>query len=114
VDALIEAARDYDWPGNVRELENLIERLVGAAAGGSVDPQQALREWVPELFSPPAALRAARRAGTAPAIEHEAADDAAGERRALERVLAECGGNRAAAAARLGISRTTLWRRLTR
>jgi propionate catabolism operon transcriptional regulator len=30
----------------------------------------------------------------------------------IRRVLADCGGNRAAACAQLGISPTTLWRRL--
>ncbi|HBO69379.1 MAG TPA: propionate catabolism operon regulatory protein PrpR, partial [Deltaproteobacteria bacterium] len=32
----------------------------------------------------------------------------------IERVVSECGGNHVEAAKRLGISRTTLWRRLNK
>ncbi|HOX90280.1 MAG TPA: propionate catabolism operon regulatory protein PrpR [Burkholderiaceae bacterium] len=108
VEALVRAARDYAWPGNVRELENLIERLVGAADGAPIDPDAALREWVSELYATPAP-RPARSGADA----HPAGREAL-EREVIERALAECGGNRAAAAARLGISRTTLWRRRAR
>jgi propionate catabolism operon transcriptional regulator len=108
VEALVLAARDYAWPGNVRELENLIERLVGAADGAPIDPDAALREWVSELYATPAP-RPARSGADA----HPAGREAL-EREVIERALAECGGNRAAAAARLGISRTTLWRRRAR
>ena len=32
----LERARQYDWPGNVRELQNVIERAVILAAGGTL------------------------------------------------------------------------------
>jgi len=32
----LERARQYDWPGNVRELQNMIERAVILASGGSL------------------------------------------------------------------------------
>jgi len=35
-----------------------------------------------------------------------------GSRSHIETVLAECGGDRSEAARRLGVSRTTLWRKL--
>ena len=108
VEALVQAGREYAWPGNVRELENLIERLVGAAASEQRDAQAALHEWVPELTATPAPFTAQRGATAAPR-RREALD-----REEAQRALAECGGNRVAAAARLGISRTTLWRRLGR
>ncbi|HMM72526.1 MAG TPA: sigma 54-interacting transcriptional regulator, partial [Rhodocyclaceae bacterium] len=91
--------RAYSWPGNVRELENVCERisvvfaqyprLTGAAyAELEVD--------CPELF-----------AGAAP--QPATGVDAAQQ---LADVLAACHGNRLEAAHRLGISRSTLWRRM--
>ncbi len=93
----------YRWPGNIRELENVIERIMvfrGEGASGQED-ESMLRGVVPELFSdappPPPELRHIARSGE---LTH------------IRKVLAECGGDRTEAAERLGISRTTLWRRL--
>ncbi len=91
---LLQRARGYDWPGNVRELENMIERVVCAG--------EAPAELLPEL----AGAAAPQPAASARQLAARA------ERDAIERVLAECGGNRAEACARLGIGRTTLWRKL--
>ncbi len=91
--ALLARAQGYAWPGNVRELENMIERVVGA---GEASPA-----LLPELG-----------AAAAPPARDLAMQRAASEREAIARVLAECGGDRAAACARLGIGRTTLWRKL--
>ncbi|MGV3653723.1 MAG: helix-turn-helix domain-containing protein, partial [Noviherbaspirillum sp.] len=94
----------YAWPGTVRELRNLMERLALFLAA---EPLQALTPAfllavAPELGTaagmPPPALPAAAR----PAQGSESASQA----------LARFQGNRAAAARHLGISRTTLWRRL--
>jgi propionate catabolism operon transcriptional regulator len=96
--ALLAALRDYAWPGNVRELENLVERLASAAAPElALAGPELLRRIAPE-FSPPA------RAPAEP--------PGAGQREQALAVLAACGGDRAAACRQLGISRTTLWRRL--
>jgi propionate catabolism operon transcriptional regulator len=95
----------YDWPGNVRELRNLTERLALFLAA---EPLQALTpafvlSVAPELVAhsaamlpPPAPQPGGARAST------ESAND----------VLARFGGRRDAAADYLGISRTTLWRKL--
>jgi len=95
---LLEA---YDWPGNVRELRNLMERLALFLAG---EPLQALTpafllSVAPELGR---AAQAPAIALPAPVLETEN----------LAEVLARFGGQRDAAARHLGISRTTLWRRL--
>ena len=100
---LIEAAADYDWPGNVRELENLIERIASSAAGGPRGEDIQLRELIPEIYG-----RAVNPAATA---------ELAHRRSRLEsdwvrQVLADCGGDRDEACRRLGIGRTTLWRKL--
>ncbi|HAV08077.1 MAG TPA: sigma-54-dependent Fis family transcriptional regulator [Rhodobacteraceae bacterium] len=78
----------YDWPGNVRELRNLIERSL------------ILGSFPPEF-----------------AAEREAADEEAAdsllavERRHILSILEACGGNRAEAARRLGVSRKTIDRK---
>jgi transcriptional regulator, propionate catabolism operon regulatory protein len=86
----------YPWPGNVRELANLLTRAAvhfDELQRGSHDD---LLDVFPELKEPddrPDALPVAPL--TLDEVRH---------------VLDECGGNRSAAAKRLGISRTTLWR----
>ncbi|HSD21579.1 MAG TPA: helix-turn-helix domain-containing protein, partial [Anaeromyxobacter sp.] len=96
----------YGWPGNVRELENVLERVAvlyshRTAAAGGIEPD-ALRAVLPELFQVPDApddgdLRSARGAQEAAVIQ---------------RVLGECGGNMTEAAKRLGVGRSTLYRKL--
>jgi propionate catabolism operon transcriptional regulator len=80
------------WPGNVRELRNCVERLAVLYDGH--EPADVL---LARLLGGQAAERGARR-----------------EKEELLALLAEEAGNRAAAARKLGVSRTTLWRRLRR
>lgn len=88
----------YAWPGNVRELRNLTERLALFLAA---EPLQALTPGFMLSVAPELAR------GAAPA------DAAAGpNRESAAAVLARFGGQRDLAADHLGISRTTLWRRL--
>lgn len=76
------------WPGNVRELENFIERSVILSRG-------------PTLHAPLAELRA-------DVMETAGGTLAEMEREYIIRVLRETGGVISAAAARLGVPRTTL------
>jgi len=78
----------YDWPGNVRELRNLIERSL------------ILGEFPPEFAG------TADEAGVEPVESLHAV-----ERRHILTVLEACGGNRAEAARRLGVSRKTIDRK---
>jgi len=114
---------EYPWPGNVRELENVLER--GAVcARGSVLAKEDLPDEVREGCrprggeTPPAG---GETLAVPPAGEpHPGGDlpgaDAApsGERELLLLTLEEHRWNRGAAAAALGIDRTTLWRRMKR
>jgi len=131
IDALVAQAPRYDWPGNVRELENIIERMVAYAssAGPRLVPEAAeafVRATAPELFEA-APMQGPWRAPSSvplpdpsqpgmPAPSQDRAPlktrHAQAERADILRVLAECGGDRAQASERLGISRTTLWRKL--
>jgi propionate catabolism operon transcriptional regulator len=124
--ALLAQGQHHDWPGNVRELDNLVERLVvcapsdwgqaGDVAGEtpSRTPEAAAAQWLhklaPELFAKsPSATEmgpiAVKGQALKPAQRHN-------ERDHIEATLAACGGDKALASARLGISRTTLWRKL--
>ncbi|ECF5953407.1 propionate catabolism operon regulatory protein PrpR [Salmonella enterica subsp. salamae] len=87
----------WRWSGNIRELRNMMERL---ALFLSVDPaptldRQLMRQLLPELMVNTAELT--------PSIV---------DALTLQDVLARFNGDKSAAARYLGISRTTLWRRL--
>jgi propionate catabolism operon transcriptional regulator len=97
---LLEA---YAWPGNVRELRNLMERLALFLAA---EPLQALTPAFVLSLAPELGRRSA-----AP-VPGSALPCAAPARESVAEVLARFGGQRDLAARHLGISRTTLWRRL--
>jgi len=90
-----EALRDllrYDYPGNVRELENLIERALILSSGDLIEAG----EWLP--------LSSLDTNGISRLEQLERAE--------IERSIAIHHGNLKLTAKELGISRTTLWRRL--
>ena len=94
----------YGWPGNVRELRNQMERLALFLAA---EPLQAIT---------PAFLAAVAPELTAPGAHEQRLAPPPGlpvvSRPSATQVLAQFGGRRDAAAEYLGLSRTTLWRRL--
>jgi propionate catabolism operon transcriptional regulator len=96
---LLEA---YGWPGNVRELRNLAERVALFLAA---EPLQALTPGFVLAVAPELARVDGRAGDSAPASAAARSESAA-------EVLARFGGQRDAAARYLGISRTTLWRKL--
>jgi DNA-binding NtrC family response regulator len=95
--ALIDALHDYEWPGNVRELENLIERLVVLTNGTRLG-----LEFLPEKM-----LRALPEAAASDETTLEGAVVALKRRMIINALQCE-GGNKVAAAKRLGISRSYL------
>jgi transcriptional regulator, propionate catabolism operon regulatory protein len=107
--ALLPRLEAYAWPGNVRELENVLERvaLLFADDTSAAVGDDELAAVMPELFeSSPAAETPA-----SPSRDLRAAREAR-EREHVLRVLAECRGNQSEAARRLGIGRSTLYRKL--
>ena len=91
----------YQWPGNVRELRNRVQRAAARAAGRCLMPD----DFFPDLA--PTSARSKR-----PSSLEEARGDAEG--REIRRALTESGGVIAAAAAALGIARTTMREKMKR
>jgi two-component system, NtrC family, response regulator HydG len=105
----------YDWPGNVRELENLIERgVLLAPEGGAIGVDHL--GLLPANFRPDAIFDQEGRLADAGASEGDCIDLAlaqmkgldALERTLIARSLTKSGGNVAAAARSLGLSRAQL------
>jgi DNA-binding NtrC family response regulator len=102
----LDLLQSYDWPGNIRELQNVIERSVILSSGDvfSVDEL-----WFSKESSQPAS-----RVEASALLKDEG--DPRSERAIIEAVLAESRGRvsgPSGAAAKLGISPTTLDRRIS-
>jgi len=103
----LEALVAWDWPGNVRELQNVVEYGMVMGNGKAIT----LADLPPEIRG---------EEGGAPVVtvpdshSEELAESLSPEGRRLVNALERNGGHMGRAAASLGISRTTLWRRLKR
>ncbi|WP_229181806.1 sigma-54-dependent Fis family transcriptional regulator [Bradyrhizobium oropedii] len=110
--ATMELLRRYSWPGNVRELRNLVENLVLMTITGIVAPKDLPEDFAEAASAEPSSvsMQAAHRSTGSEGDEIARFDEV--ERRAIERAVANAGGNIAAAAEKLGLSRATLYRKL--
>ena len=95
-DALMLLYR-YSWSGNVRELANIIERIAAGSHGGTV-PRRVVR-----------AVLDKNRPHSEMAVRQLLRDDAMEQ---IRDALRESKGRYHQAAAKLGIDRSTLWRRM--
>ncbi|WP_420389240.1 sigma-54 interaction domain-containing protein [Marinobacter sp.] len=104
VQVLMPRFHQFDWPGNVRQLENLLERLlVSTTLYTSIGEfASRLEDLAPELFSSHLQVSLGSDAGHLQAVEKEE----------ILKILDRFGGNKTQTAEYLGISQTTLWRRL--
>jgi transcriptional regulator of acetoin/glycerol metabolism len=101
-DAALAALAAQAWPGNFRQLVGTLRSLLALAEpNGVVDVAQ----LPPNLRGAPAS------APVAPSLAGAASMDEL-QRLAMQEALAACNGNTSAAARRLGISRSTFYRRL--
>jgi DNA-binding NtrC family response regulator len=101
----IRLLRAYDWPGNVRELFSVIESAA-IRSGGRIEAQ-----YLPDP------VRGAHKGGALPSQSgeperYQGPDDESEERQVIVAALQEVAGVRSRAAQLLGMSRTTLWRKL--
>lgn len=119
----MEALQGYDWPGNVRELQNYVERAIVLAPGDelTVDllPEAVLGQRRPRI-------RQTTDINSLTGSLVEQSIEAAGpdadnlhaqivnrvERELLIQVMNQCGKIQVKAAARLGINRNTLYKKL--
>jgi len=109
IQLILPSLISYAWPGNVREMENFSERL--AVFYRDVDitkpsAEESIWNIIPEVQDPlnisnvrqlPTTARPTKQADNSDSLAH---------------VIREYNGNQSLAAKALGISRTTLWRRL--
>jgi transcriptional regulator with PAS, ATPase and Fis domain len=91
----------YAWPGNIRELRNAVEHAVVMCPGKLIQPEHL-----------PASVLQSPGASEALGGDRVGAPLKEVERRHILATLAAFGDNRSLAAKALGISPTTLWRRL--
>ncbi len=102
IEAITEEAMaallEYGWPGNVRELRNVLEYAFAVGLG----PTLSLHDLTPELRG--------ERPPEPPDRKNLTARDL--ERQRIIEALNKAGGRKGEAAALLGISRSTLWRKL--
>lgn len=97
----------YPWPGNVRQLENIIERAIVLCSGSEIGAN-IIEEEINRLETYDYDAMVSN--DTDSEIEKGLLKNV--EEDMILKVLKETGGNRTLAAKRLGISTTTLWRRL--
>ena len=97
---------EQPWPGNVRELRNVLERAVNLAEGQILLPCH-LEPTEEPSGSPPCAPEPIAGAQLCQRLAHA-------EETSIRDALRRNGGHRGKTAAELGISVTTLWRRMRR
>jgi sigma-54 dependent transcriptional regulator, acetoin dehydrogenase operon transcriptional activator AcoR len=89
------ALTSYSWPGNITQLRRVLTDAARLSGGGEIRPEH----LGPQIYATSGRPRSLTRMETA-------------ERDVIVQALRECSGNRVHAAALLGISRSTLYRRL--
>jgi two-component system response regulator HydG len=100
-DKALEKLQDYQYPGNVRELQYIIERAVIMADSGILQPSDL-------IFSP------IETAGKQLTEEESETKLSTIEKQTILRVIEKNNGNITKAAKELGITRTALYRRLSK
>ncbi|WP_162918333.1 sigma-54-dependent Fis family transcriptional regulator [Taklimakanibacter deserti] len=104
-DDALECLRRYGWPGNVRELRNLVETLSIMASDPLIRPAD-----LPSDITAPAHQRIADHI-TAQGGHYTASFDEE-ERKIIEHAMEAANGNMSRAAHLLGLSRSTIYRKL--
>ncbi len=88
---------EYPWPGNVRELRNVVEYAFAVGRGTTLRSE----DFPPEL-----------RGELPPRVRNTAKNEAGTEKSHILDAMRMSDGSKSRAAQLLGISRTTLWRKM--
>jgi propionate catabolism operon transcriptional regulator len=107
---IADPLRRYTWPGNVRELQSVIERIAVELADADDADEGAITHDVLRVIAPEVFEVRGRGKTAALTLRERSRGVEADEIRAA---LAAHDGDRDAVCAALGISKTTLWRRLS-
>jgi len=108
--ALLERLVRHAWPGNVRQLRNVVRTMLALRSGEHLTLADFNEEWLAGSVA-----EEAPRADTDGALDVDGESVLSGaERDALRRMLESCQWNVSAAAARLHISRRTIYRKIHR
>ncbi len=97
---------NYSWPGNVRQLENIVRSIVILHDGDEVTA-----EMIPAPISSAGKPEQAASAAAATPGDESIRSLRDIERETIENAIAACGGNVVKAAASLGVSPSTLYRK---
>ncbi|MCA8943373.1 MAG: sigma-54-dependent Fis family transcriptional regulator [Planctomycetes bacterium] len=113
--AAADALEDYPWPGNVRELENVIDSLIALNCSDVVQLEELpihVQRCEPHDLRrvDPGFGRASMSSDEIPSVPARRGKP---DRRRIRDALERFGGDKAKAAKFLGISRATLYRRLS-
>ena len=112
--AAMRAMLSYDWPGNVRELMNAIEYATAVCEGQTIhdaDLPDVITQPRESRWQRPQPVRPPAPTWDRPTPTELRADEQA-EARAILEALRAAGFRKGLAAKALGMSRTTLWRKL--
>ena len=96
----LQLLMEYHWPGNVRQLRNAIEHACVTVSGDRIS----YLDLPPELRDPHGAHL--------PDVYQDLSAEELAERQQIVEALRKTGGNRTKAAAMLGTSRVTLWKKI--
>ncbi|WP_435051082.1 sigma 54-interacting transcriptional regulator [Geobacillus thermoleovorans] len=103
----MEVLVHYSWPGNVRELVNVVEWLISMVEGEKVE-----REHLPSYLSTVQPAASSLPNGGVKMADRWKEMVYQSERERIAAALVAAGGNKAEAARRLGIHRSTLYEKL--
>ena len=104
----MQILENYDWPGNIRQLENIIERLVVRT-----DKNFIMTNLVKEIMKLQYGGGVIDNYQKQDNINYPLSGNLENiEKNIIKEIINGEKGNKAAAARRLGISRTTLWRKM--
>ena len=103
--AAMESLEEFPWPGNIRQLENAVQQAVLVSSGPEL-----LYEHLPEQVR--RRRPAVKEFAPEPARDTLVHNRETLERNVIQRALAKNGYSRSRAAAALGISRVTLYKKM--